>query len=78
MPLAWRPLLASTAVGCGLAASLWRCNDVKCWLGAKGVPADPLEEVLIKGYACHPRSAKIATILLYYDIPFQVSILLRE
>ena len=66
-----RSLLAS-AVGCGSVASFW-AYSAEWACHAKGVPVgDPLDRIIIKGYACHPRSAKIAAILMYYNQPFEV------
>lgn len=68
----WR-LLAGGCAGAVGCLGLWDRTRPSNVLWAKGTPTgQPLLSVLIKGFGCHPRTVKVATILLYYDIPFEM------
>eukprot|EP00667_Euglena_gracilis_P014694 EG_transcript_15226 len=72
MFLSRRFLALGTCAGLACAARSLLDREERAFLWAKSTPLGaPLQNVIVKGYGCHPRTVKVTTILLYYNIPFQ-------
>eukprot|EP00906_Rhabdomonas_costata_P035952 RCo050484 len=63
---------AALAIGSGLGLALLQRRPADPVLHAKAQPkGKPLQNVVVKGYACHPRANVITTILTFFDVPYE-------